>query len=233
MMKHFRSSPLWLIGLFIMFAQATAGIAAVQIDGWPQSALVVFVISYSAIVTIIFFVFLWKKPENFYSPTDYSNISPWDFQKGLRGIPSETTEAVIKYESNPDNKKALYSLMANLLPEAVKQHIVLMRKNNNKLDVSKVDEMGATHHYEIISRNGGISAGMFIPDEFLRKTNGTGLVDLSPNRREIVLSQQGVNFGDWLIENELDAETFNSDKGQFGLSQSISEVLDRRFGKNR
>lgn len=55
MLKHFRSSPLWLIGLFIIFAQATAGIAAVKIDGWPQAALVIFVISYSTVVTAVFF----------------------------------------------------------------------------------------------------------------------------------------------------------------------------------
>lgn len=232
MLKHFRSSPLWLIGLFIIFAQATAGIAAVKIDGWPQAALVIFVISYSTVVTAVFFAFLWFKPENFYGPSEYGDISPESFANALRGLPNETAKAVAKFESNPRDDDALFSLMDNLLAEDSKQHLILMRKYGNHLDVSGINEMGFTHRYEIITRNKGISMGVFSPDSFMAKLNGTDLVSMSGGHDKIYLTERGKDFSDWLIQHEKDAETFNSEKGQWGEGQSVADVMKERFGED-
>jgi len=230
MLRYFKSSPLWLIGLFILFAEATAGLAAVKIGGWPQAALVIFVISYSTVVTLIFFTFLWWKPENFYGPSEYGDISPELYAKALKGLPTDTAQAVTRFESNPFDKDALFSLIDNLLPEEAKQHIVLMRKQNNLLDISNIDENGFTHRYELITRGKGVSVGIFSPANFLQKVNGTELVSVSGGQDKIMLTERGKLFADWLIEQEKDAETFNSDKGRWGKEQSVADFMKERFG---
>lgn len=229
MLKHFRSSPLWLIGLFIIFAQATAGIAAVQIEGWPQSALVVFVITYSSIVTGIFFAFLWYKPENFYGPGEYSGISPRSYADALRGLPTETAEAIEKLSDHPYNHEASFRLMDNLLQEYIKQHLVFMRKNNNELSTPALDNYGNSHQYEIITRNKGVTFGWFSPEKFRRQLEGTDLVYISESEDKMFLTEQGKKFTDWLIRHEKDAETFESDIGRWGVKQSAADVMKERF----
>ena len=233
MLKHFKSSPLWLIGLFILFAEATAGLAAVKISGWPQAALVVFVISYSTVVTAVFFSFLWFKPENFYGPSEYEGVSPELYAKALKGLPIETAEAVTKLELNPLDTDALFSLMDNLISEPEKQHIVLMRRSAGKLDISNPNADGLTHSYEIITRNKGVSFGGFSPVSFLQKLAGTDLVTISGGRDKLLLTTRGEMFADWLIEHEKDAETFNSDLGNWGKAQSAFEVLKERSEMNK
>lgn len=228
-LQNFKNSPLWLIGLFILFAEATAGLAAVQIDGWPQAALVIFVISYSTVVTIIFFSFLWFKPENFYGPSEYGGASPEIFVKGLKGLPQETANAVTRFESNPFDTDALFALMDNLIAEEAKQHLVLLRKLGDKLDISDINDQGFTHRYEIVTRNKGVSMGLFSPSSFLQKLNGTELVSISGGRDKLLLTERGKKFVDWLIAHEKDAETFQSEKGEWGKKQIISDVLKERF----
>lgn len=232
MLKHFRSSPLWLIGLFIIFAQGTAGVAAVQIDGWPQAALVIFVISYSAVVTLVFFAFLWFKPENFYGPSEYSEISPAAFANALRGMPQETAQAVANFESNPMNEEALFSLMDNLLPEDVKQHVILLHKEG-EIDISEPDEMGWTHGYEFITRTKGVSFGSFDPRKFLSKLAGTNLISLSGSRKKIFITERGRQFAEWLISHEKDAETFKSDIGSWGKDQRAIDVIKQQEEDNK
>ena len=233
MLKHFRSSPLWLIGLFIIFAQATAGIAAVQIEGWPQAALVVFVIAYSTIVTGVFFSFLWFKPENFYGPTEYSDISPQSYADALRGLPEDTAEAIEQRGEHPNDRDASFRLMDNLLQEYVKQHLVFMRKNDDELPLGEIDEHGHSHKYEIITRGKGVTFGWFSPQKFVQQLAGTNLVAVSGGKDKLFLTDEGKSFADWLISHEKDAETFESDKGRWGVQQSAKDVMKERFGKDQ
>lgn len=229
MLRYFRASPLWLIGLFIIFAQATAAVAAVQIDGWPQNALVIFVVSYSSIVTIIFFFFLWFKPENFYGPSEYGDISPDHYASALKGFPKETAEAVNKVGLNPLDENALFELLNSLITEHVKQHLVLLKRSNNKLDISNPDERGWTHSYEIVTRNKGVSFGTFDPKNFLEQLRGTDLVKVNQKKKELHLTKRGEKFAQWLIENGKDAETFNSDVGRWGIDQTAQEVMNKFY----
>lgn len=232
MLKYFKASPLWLIGLFIIFAQATAAVAAVKIQGWPQNALVIFVISYSTIVTLIFFLFLWKKPENFYAPSEYGdNLSPESFVKALNGIPSDTVKAVSKIENNPLSDEPLYELLDSLLTEEIKQHLILMKKQNNKLEISNPDEHGLTHRYEFITRSKGVSFGFFNPWKFMSKIDGSDLASFNSEKEQIELTERGRKFAQWLIENKKDAETFNSELGNWGVEQNVQEFLKERFSK--
>jgi len=231
MLKHFKSSPLWLIGLFIILAQGTAGVAAVQIDGWPQAALVLFVIFYSTTVTAVFFAFLWFKPENFYGPSEYGDIPPNIYANALRGLPNDTAQAVAKFETNPKDNEALFSLIDTLVTEDVRQNLILMRRSDDLLDISNIDELGMSHHYEIITRNKGISVGYFSPDKFVRSLKGTELIKLSGGNDKLFLTQRGKDFTDWLISLEKDAETFNSTLGSWGKKQKVSDVMSERFSK--
>ncbi|SRR5712691_8468597 len=230
MLQHFKGSPLWLIGLFILFAEATAGLAAVKIEGWPQAALVIFVISYSTVVTAVFFAFLWFKPENFYGPTEYGEMSPETYAKALKGLPTETALAVSRVEQNPYDADALFTLMDNLIAEDSKQHIILMRKSGDKLDVSNINDQGFTHRYEIVTRGKGFSVGLFSPGSFYQKLQGTELVTVSGGKDKFLLTERGKKFADWLVEHEKDAETFNSEKGRWGKEQSVADVMKERFG---
>jgi hypothetical protein len=229
MLKHFKSSPLWLIGLFIIFAQGTAGVAAVQIEGWPQEVLVWFVVGYSSIVTTIFFAFLWWKPENFYGPSEYGDISPELYRNALRGLPSETAEAVRNLEENPLDQDALFRLMDNLLSEDVKQHLIFMRRNSNELDVSDTDDRGFSFSYEIITRGKGVSFGNFSRKKFMVTLSGTDLLTISGGGDRLYLSKRGQQFCDWLIEHKKDAETYQSSLGRWGKEQSAMDVMKSRF----
>lgn len=227
MLKHFRSSPLWLIGLFIIFAQGSAGVASIQIDGWPQSALVIFVIVYSSVVTAIFFAFLWFKPENFYGPLEYGEISPEAYAGALKGIPNYTASAVSRFGQNPLDRDALFALIDNLLDEENRQHLILMRRIGDVLPVDDVDENGWTHKYEIISRDETAMAGAFSPSEFFDALSGADLVVWSGDKKKLILTERGRQFSDWLVKHERDAITFNSEMGRWGKEQTMKQFLLR------
>lgn len=229
-MRNFRNSPLWLIGFFILFAEATAGLAAVNIDGWPQASLVIFVIAYSTVVTAIFFAFLWFKPENFYGPTEYADISPESYVKALKGLPAEAAQAVSRYESNPSDNEALFSLMANLLNEEAKQHIILMEKNDSCLDISQRDENGFTHSYELVTEN-SVNFGSFSPERFASNVDGAELVEMNSTRTSLSLTDRGKSFATWMKKNNKQARMFNSDKGSWGEKIDITKVL-REINEN-
>jgi hypothetical protein len=232
MLKHFRSSPLWLIGLLIIFAQATASIAAIQIKGELQAALVYFVIIYASTVTVIFFLFLLFKPENFYAPYEYEKVSVLSYVKGIKGkIPKETADAVDRVSKNPSDKNATYNLMDNLIPEEIKQHLVLMQKLDKELDMKHIDKNGHTHSYELITRQKGVSVGRFSPVKFISKLEGTGLVELNAHKQKIFLTKDGKSFAKWLIKNERDAETFQSDIGRWGPEQNTKDIMKQFFNR--
>jgi len=232
-MKHFKNSPLWIIGLFITFAILSTGYLAANVDGWLQAALSIFVMFYAVSVTIAFFIILWFKPENFYAPSEYGRVSPGDYVNALRGLPERTTEAVTNLEKNPFDDEALFALIDNLLDEPTKQHLILIEKSGGKIDVSDRDEMGFSHSYEIVTRDKGLSFGRFSPQKFLRTLNGTNFVTLSGGRNKIILTPWGEKFVHWLIKNEKDAETFKSDIGQWGNEQNAVDVLRERMEKTK
>lgn len=128
-----------------------------KIRDWLQAALVIFVISYSTLVTLMFFLFLWLKPENFYGPSEYpSNISSDSYIRAIKGMPEETINAVSNLENNPYDKDSFFKLLDNLIKESEKQHLVLMRKNNNSFFFfanifmsSSSLSLPVTHYHEI------------------------------------------------------------------------------------
>lgn len=227
MLSSFKNSPLWIIGLFIIFAQGTASLAAVRITGWEQSALVIFVISYSSGVTLIFFLFLWCKPENFYAPSEFADINPDDFVNALKGLPEGTKEAAINYSRNPEEIKYQFELIDSLLDESDKQHLIFMRENNGFLDISNTTDAGTTHSFDLLSTDENImQSGRFSPSRFSSRLEGTDLINISADKMQINLSQKGKKFTDWLMDNGKKAESFKTDMGGWG-----EEVTHENFVK--
>jgi hypothetical protein len=226
MLKHFKSSPLWLIGLFALIADGMAALAAVNLSGWAQGVMVIFVIVYIAAVTSTFFLFLWKKPQNFYSPSDYRDLPPRDFVSGLQGLPKEAATEFKLLEANPSEVDVLYSLMSKLMSETIKQHLILIMKIG-QLDISeRIDRYRTSHRYVYVLRDGGNAAGMFVPEEMLRKLEGTELLDMS-DANIIRLTKRGSDLASWLIRNAHDAKYFYSNKGSWGNKQNIDPEISK------
>jgi hypothetical protein len=232
-MKYFRGSPLWLISLFVLFAEGISAIAAIQLKGWAQGALVIFVISYATIVTLVFFLFLWLKPENFYSPSDYVETKPAEFIAALRGLPDSIEKGIASVSEDPLDKTKKFMLLSNLLKEDVKQHLVLMARSNGRLEVpDRQNFLGQKIlPYEFLQRDGTLSLGTLPVDEFVRSFQGTEMMLVSADRKKILLQPAGQEFADWLISNELDAEKMNSDSGGWGQPFDAKAILDERSSK--
>jgi hypothetical protein len=228
-MKNFKNSPLWLIAFFMTIAEGFAGYAVTQVSGNSQIAILVFFIGYALIVTGVFFAFLWHKPANFYGPSEYGNLPPNEYAQALAGLPSEAANAVDIARLNPLDEDSVFKVMDTLLPEETKQHLILMSKNNNQLDLPDINDMGHTHRFEIILRNHGVSVGLFSPKKFVDKLDGTGLVTYLDMGKQFFLSDRGKRFVEWLQKHERDAETFISELGGWGKQQSVQDVLSKRF----
>ncbi|HAS8124490.1 TPA: hypothetical protein I7665_20600, partial [Vibrio vulnificus] len=216
---NFRNSPLWLIGFFILFAEATAGIAAINISGWPQGALVIFVIAYSTVVTCIFFAFLWFKPENFYGPSEYpQGLTPQMYIDALKGLPINTVEAVSKLESGDLNNQQLFTVLDNLIPNGEKQVLISLYKNDGHLSFD------TELNYQFITEKKGYSTGWLEVAELNQKLQGTELLIASAHG--LILSEKGKAFALWLVEHGKQAKAFTSNVGDWGDKELIINFLN-------
>ncbi|MAT45333.1 MAG: hypothetical protein CL609_23640 [Anaerolineaceae bacterium] len=66
-------SPLWIIVVFVTFTETVLGIAINFTNAGIQIALTAFVISFPVYISIMFFLFLWKKPQVFYTPGEFKD----------------------------------------------------------------------------------------------------------------------------------------------------------------
>lgn len=93
--------------------------------------------------------------------------------------------------------------------------------------MSNINEQGLAHSYEIIIRNKGVSFGVFDPGSFINKLKGTNLVRFDEKKQLIKLTNRGKIFAKWLIENNKDAETYNSGIGRWGKEQSAQDIMNK------
>lgn len=73
------NSPLALIALFVAIIELFLIFPITQLTGWDRSILVIFIIAYPIFIASAFFVFLWNKPVNLYTPQTLST----DLQQAL------------------------------------------------------------------------------------------------------------------------------------------------------
>ncbi|MFC7865094.1 hypothetical protein ACFU5B_14900 [Streptomyces murinus] len=69
-------NPLWIIALFLGLSETTVGIAAAESSGWVQGLLAVFAVSFPLLVSTVFFLILWQRPEVLYAPGDFPEHVP-------------------------------------------------------------------------------------------------------------------------------------------------------------
>jgi hypothetical protein len=62
------NSPLALIALFVAIIELFLLYPITQLGGWDRSLLVIFIIAYPVFIATAFFIFLWNKPVNLYTP---------------------------------------------------------------------------------------------------------------------------------------------------------------------
>ncbi|MFI2207931.1 hypothetical protein ACH47Z_46405 [Streptomyces sp. NPDC020192] len=92
-------NPLWIIALFLGLSETTVGIAAAQSSGWVQGLLAVFAVSFPILVSTVFFLILWQRPEVLYAPGDFPEHVPISaYVDGMRrrSVPDpDTIQAVV------------------------------------------------------------------------------------------------------------------------------------------
>lgn len=92
-------NPLWIIALFLGLSETTVGIAAAQSSGWVQGLLAVFAVSFPVLVSTVFFIILWQRPEVLYAPGDFPEHVPINtYVDGMRRRSvhdPETIQAVV------------------------------------------------------------------------------------------------------------------------------------------
>jgi hypothetical protein len=69
-------NPLGLMSIFVALCEVIAGLAATQATGWVQGAFAVFAVVFPIGVIVVFITILWKRPELWYSPADFSRDTP-------------------------------------------------------------------------------------------------------------------------------------------------------------
>ena len=106
-----KMTPLWVIALFVFFTEAILVVAATQIAGNLQTALVSFVIIFPFLVAGMFFVMLWHKNENLYAPSEYPNLEVLlAFRGGSISTVKKTKDVQgdVEIVGDPDRLKLLF-----------------------------------------------------------------------------------------------------------------------------
>lgn len=106
-----KMTPLWVISLFVFLTEAILVVAATQMTGNHQTALVSFVIIFPFLVAGMFFVMLWYKKENLYAPSEYPNLEVLEAFRGGSISTVKKTEDVqgdVEIVGDPDRLKLLF-----------------------------------------------------------------------------------------------------------------------------
>jgi hypothetical protein len=101
-------TPLWIIALFVSFAEAISVGALIATEGDVQLLLTYFVILFPTGVALAFFVILYFKPKNFYAPGDYRDVK----EMKAFGLGQSTLQSTLV------TKKELESLLVTSISKA-------------------------------------------------------------------------------------------------------------------
>lgn len=77
-------SPLWVISVFLTFAETVLGYAVTQTQATVQMILTGFVVLFPTFICIAFFRILWKRPYVLYPPGEYGGPSVTSFVEAMK-----------------------------------------------------------------------------------------------------------------------------------------------------
>ena len=66
-------NPLTVIAIFAGLVEVCGTVVLPQLSDKNQSVFIWFVITFPTILVILFFCFLWFRPQNLYAPSDYKD----------------------------------------------------------------------------------------------------------------------------------------------------------------
>jgi hypothetical protein len=113
--KERRLTPLWIISLFVGLTEAVLAVAVTQTTGGVQIALAAFVMIFPLLIAAAFFTVLWKRPWQFYAPSEYGAVDPVSFVETLAHaqfgrVTTKTSDLPqdVKIIGNPDQFVLLF-----------------------------------------------------------------------------------------------------------------------------
>lgn len=137
-------NPLWIIALFLGLSETTVGIAAAQSNGWVQGLLAVFAVVFPVLVSTVFFVILWQRPEVLYAPGDFpEHVSIGTYVDGMRRRTTpgpDTIQAVVTDMLRTVLPPALDSTSdpSNVLDEALDNATRVLAERTLTVNVSAI-----------------------------------------------------------------------------------------------
>lgn len=87
-------TPLWLLALFLTFAEGALGVGVAHTTGTQQTVLLTFSMALPVLVLLLFFLILWHKPYVLYGPRDFSDPNVQAYVTAMQSKPpaSKTEE---------------------------------------------------------------------------------------------------------------------------------------------
>jgi hypothetical protein len=82
---HRSMTPLWVIALFLSLTETVVGVGVIQTRGNIQLILTIFVVAFPALVALVFFAIIWRKPYHLYAPTDFGSMDFAAYIEAMRG----------------------------------------------------------------------------------------------------------------------------------------------------
>ena len=175
---------------------------------------------------------LWHRPENFYPPSEYKNVSPENFISALRqsNLPKKVVEQLDSISQNPTDKIAQFALIDSMLDETHRQYLILMHTVPCELPFS--DPRSGIDFYEMEHRISADkvtgSAGDFVIKEFYKKIEGTNFVSIISTGTKLSLTPSGHEFAQWLIDDGRKASYFETSYGKWGEPLPDGPVVEWR-----
>ena len=73
--RIYPTNPLGIIAVFVFFIEAISALTIVPLRSTPYLLVpvVYFIVSFPVLIALCFFLFLWKRPQVFFSPGDYKS----------------------------------------------------------------------------------------------------------------------------------------------------------------
>jgi hypothetical protein len=199
-----------------------------------QIALTLFVIFYAFSVLIAFFAILWFRPYVFYPPSEYPDANPKPYIKAMDDALSpkkvEQLKLVSEVQQHPKDEDTEHALIYSLLPENVRQLIILMYESGVQLPNEKESECNC--YYGSIKN----THQSYVFNNFKIRSIISGLKYtkyLQSRVGKIVLTKRGKRFAEWMVRNGKKEDYFICEYGNYGnvppeILEEVKEDKQRR-----